>query len=146
VDLQHAVVQVGAHVRLVDPLRHRQGAREGAEAPLRAVEALALDLGRALARGRHGQRALVELHRDRLLRDAGEIERVDELAVRLPYVHGGEPGPVAAAVRAAGALEHRTRQPAHLVLEARELPEGLPTNERCHASIPPCDDVDSLPG
>src|ERR671930_1429432 len=121
VDLEHAVPVVGLDRALVRALRQADRPGERAEPALEAVEALAGDLLRALALAAHGQRVVLELDRDLVLRNAGQVERVHDLAVGLPHVDGGSPG----LVRAAVALEQAAHQPGHLVLECRDLPEGL---------------------
>src|SRR5918911_3658405 len=121
VDLEHAVLVLGLDRALVGALRQADRAGERAEPALVAVEALARDLLGALALAAHGQRVVLELDRDLVLRAAGEVERVDDLVVGLPHVDGGSPS----LVRAAVALEHAAHQPGHLVLQRRELAEGL---------------------
>src|ERR671939_176151 len=121
VDLENAVLVLGVDRALVGARRRADRAGERAEAPLVAIEALAGDLLRALALAAHGQRVVLELDRDLVLGDPGEVERVDDRAVGLPHVDGGSPG----LVRAAVALDQAAHQPGHLVLERRELTEGL---------------------
>src|ERR671929_1230761 len=121
VDLEHAVLVLGADRALVGALRQADRARERAEAALEPVEALARDLLGALALAAHGQRVVLELDRDLVLRDPRKVERVDDLAVGLPHVDGGSPS----LARAAVALEQAAHQPGHLVLQRRELTEGL---------------------
>src|SRR5215204_627856 len=87
-DLQHAVAVCRAHVVLGDALRQADGAGEAAEPALVAVEAVALSLLRPLTLAADRQRAVVELDRDLVLGDARQIERVDDLALRLPDVDG----------------------------------------------------------
>jgi len=48
------------------------------------VEAVLGDLLRPLALGRDGQRAVLDLDGDVVLLDARQVERVDELVLRLP--------------------------------------------------------------
>src|SRR5205085_10990339 len=121
VDLEHAVLVLGADRALVGALRQTDRAGERAEPALVAVEALARDLLGALALAAHGQRVFLELDGDLVLRDAGQVERVDDLVLGLPHVDGGSPG----LARAAVALEQAAHQPGHLVLKRRELTEGL---------------------
>src|SRR5205814_3723416 len=97
-------------------LRQADRAREGAEAALEAVVAAVLDRLLALALGRDRQRAVVELDGDLLLGDAGQIEGVDDLAVRLPDVRRRDPALGLPAV----ALEQAVHEAAHLVLERRK--------------------------
>jgi len=61
------------------------------------------------------QRVLVQLDRDLVLGDAGQVERIDDLVVGLPHVDGGSAG----LVRPPVALEEPVHQPAHLVLKRR---------------------------
>jgi hypothetical protein len=93
-------------------------------------------LDRLLALGRHRQGAVLELDRDLVLGDPGQVEGVDELVLGLPHVDGGDPALGAAiaveAVAVGRALEEGVHQPAHLRLERRELAERLPANQRCH--------------
>src|SRR5204862_6448581 len=84
----------------------------------------------ALTLGADGQRTVGELHRDLLLGDARQVERVDELALRLPDVERRHPGLIGMAV----ALEEAVHETTHLVLERRDLAERLPTNQSGHFS------------
>src|SRR5205085_9931497 len=79
VDLQHAVSVVGLDAVLGRALRQPDRARERAEAALEAVEPLAVHLVRALALAADRERAVLELDRDLVLGDAGQVERVDDL-------------------------------------------------------------------
>src|ERR671934_2805774 len=110
VDLEHAGLVLGLDRAVVRALRQADRAGERAEPALEAVEALAGDLLRALALTAHGQRVVLELDRDLVLRDAGQVERVDDLLVGLPHVDGGSPS----LGRAAVALEQAAHQPGHL--------------------------------
>src|SRR6266540_4278211 len=129
-DLEDTVLVVGVDVALGDALRHPEGARERPVAALEAVEPLIRLLLRALALGGDGQRAVVELHRDLVLGDARQVERVDDLVLRLPDVERRNPG----LIRPAVALEEAVHETTHLVLERRELAERLPSNQRGHFS------------
>jgi hypothetical protein len=64
--------------------------------------------------------------------EAGQIERVDDLRIRLPDVERGDPG----LIRAAVALEQAVHPAAHLRLQRSELAERLPTNQ-CRHGRPP---------
>src|SRR5215217_3443253 len=92
VNLEDTVLVVGDDVALGHALRHSEGARERPVAALEAVEPLLRLLLRALPLGGDGQRAVVELHRDLLLGDARQVERVDDLGLRLPDVERRHPG------------------------------------------------------
>jgi len=69
---------------LVDALRQADGASERPEAPLVAVEAVVRRLLGLLALGGDGQRVVLDLDRDRVLGDAGKVERVDDVRLGLP--------------------------------------------------------------
>src|SRR5439155_19001652 len=115
---------------LGDALRHGDRARERAVVALVAIEPLFRLLLGSIALGRDGQRAVVELDGDLLLGDAGQIDGVDDLVLRLPDVERRNPG----LVRATVALEEAVHETTHLVLESSDLTEGLPTNQSGHFS------------
>jgi len=132
VDLEHAVEVVRSDGVLLDALGQSDRAREAAEAPLVAIEAVVLALLRALALAADGQRAVVVLDGDLVLGDPGDVEGVDELVVGLPHVDGGHPRTLAVLAVDLSLSEERAHEPAHVVLQGRELTEGLPTNQCCH--------------
>src|SRR5205823_15024256 len=87
---------------------------------------------RPLALTGDDQRAVLELNRDLVFGEPGKIERVDELVVLLPDVDGRNPGPG----RGLAVCAHdRIHEPAHVVLERRDLAERLPTNQSRHLSL-----------
>jgi hypothetical protein len=90
-----------------------------------------LDLLPAVALGGDRQRTVVELDRDLVLGDAGQVERVHDLGLGLPHVGGRDP----ALGRPAVALEHAVHEAAHLVLEGSQLTERLPANKRRHGGF-----------
>jgi hypothetical protein len=79
VHLEDAVAVGRGDLRVVDPLRQPDGPAVRAEPPLEAVVAVGRPLDRLLALGGDGERVVLNLDRDLLLGDAGEVERVDEL-------------------------------------------------------------------
>src|SRR6266545_1226120 len=130
VDLEDTVLVVGRDVVLGHALRHAEGARERPVTTLEAVEPIVrLFLG-ALTLAGDRQRAVVELYRDLVLGDARQVERVDDLGVRLPDVERGNPGLICATV----ALEEAVHETTHLVLQGSDLTERLPTNQGGHFS------------
>src|SRR5215207_7700991 len=108
--------------------------RDQALAEDAVVEAVVLGLVDPLALTADGQRAVVELDRDLVLRDARQVERVDELVLGLPGVDGRDPRARRVAVRLAQEGAH---QPAHVVLQGSDLAERLPANQCRHRVIPP---------
>jgi hypothetical protein len=74
------------------------------EPPLEAIQVLLRELLLPLALGRHGQRSVLELDRDRVLGDPGQVKCIDELVLGLPDVDGGHPAArgLAVAAREAG--------------------------------------------
>src|SRR5919198_2104937 len=130
-DLEHAVAIRRADLILVDALRQAYRAAEAAIAALEAVEAIVRGLLRLLALGRHGQRVILDLDRDLVLRDARKVERVDDVVVGLPDVERGDPAPGLTRLPI-----EEARQPAvHVALERSKLPERLPTNECAHLNL-----------
>src|SRR5205085_9352960 len=107
-------------------------AREVTEAPLETDVPPVLYVVLASALGGDGQRAVLQLDGDGLLRDAGKVERIDDLLVGLPDVGGREPALRGLAVT----FEKTVHETAHLVLHGRKLTEGLPANKRGHV-VPP---------
>ena len=69
---------------LVDALRQADGPSERPETALVAVEAVVGRLLGLLALGGDGQRVVLDLDRDRVLGDAGKVERVDDVRLGLP--------------------------------------------------------------
>ena len=132
VQLEHAVRVDGGDRVVGDALGQADRAGERAEAALEPEVAAVLDLLLALALGRHGERRVVELDRDPVLGDAGQVERIDELVLRLPHVQRGHP----ALLRLAVALHETVHEPAHLGLKGGQLRPGLPTHQRCHRVAP----------
>src|SRR5205085_373391 len=106
-----------------------EGQKPTADELLREVTGAKLELEAAADRVRE-EGAVVELDGDLLLRDAGQVERVDELALGLPDIGRRDP----ALGRAPVALEQAVHHAAHLVLQRGELTEGRPANQRCHGS------------
>jgi hypothetical protein len=141
-DLEDAVLDVRVHLRLVGAGRQPDRAAEGAEAALEPIAVLVRRLGRLLALRRDGQRVVVQLDRDLVLGDAGQIEGVHELVVGLPDVECRHP----VLARAAVPLDQAVHEPAHLRLQRRELPEGLPANESGHPVTSFADSVTWFPG
>jgi RNA polymerase sigma factor (sigma-70 family) len=132
VDLEHTVAVVRPDGVLLDALWQADRAREAAEAPLVAIEAVVLALLRALALAADGQRPVVVLDGDLVLGDPGDVEGVDELVVGLPHVDGGHPRALAVLAVDLSLSDERAHEPAHVVLQGRKLTEGLPTNQCCH--------------
>src|SRR3954471_15870727 len=122
-DLEHAAVEAGAHRLGVDPLRQRQRAREGAERALHAVEALVALLVLGLALAGDGQRAVLELDLDVLLRHAGEVGAQDEVVTGLDEVHGRHPAAQhgAGVAAAGGGVEDGVEEAVHLALQRARL-------------------------
>src|SRR5438477_12391027 len=78
----------------------------------------------------HGQHAVLDLGQDLVLRDARQVERVDELAVGLPRIERRHPRPGLAAV----AFEEAAHEPAELVVHRGDLAERVPANKCGHVS------------
>src|ERR671910_1340489 len=131
-DLEHAVAIVGRDSVLGHSGRDSDGAAEAAEAALETDEPVLGSLSSALALCPDRERVVVQLDRHLVLGHSRKIESVDELAIGLPDVDGGNPLLRAAAV----ALEEAVHQTAHLRLQRRQLADRLPANQCCH-SIPP---------
>src|SRR4051812_49486926 len=130
-DLEHAAVEACGHRLGVDPLRQRQRAREGAERALHAVEALLALLVLGLALAGDGQRAVLELDLDVLLRHAGEVGAQDEVVTGLGEVHGRHPAAQhgTGVAAAGGGVEDGVEEAGPLSLP-RGPPRGrLPTAE-----------------
>src|SRR5207249_41343 len=79
VHLEHTVAVIGLDLILAHALWQADRPAEGAEAPFEAVELVIGDLLCALALRRDGKSAVLELDRDLVLGNAGEIECVDDL-------------------------------------------------------------------
>src|SRR5919199_1524173 len=129
-DLEYSVLERGLHALGVDPLRQREGAREGPRCALDAVVALLalLVLGPTLTRD--GEHVVLELDGDVVLGQPGKVGAQDEVVIGLDEVHRGHPAAHAATV-ARRDVEERVEQPIHLRLERVELARRLPTNQ-CH--------------
>jgi hypothetical protein len=130
VQLEHAVAVVGLDLILGHALRQGDRPGERAEAALEPVVATVLDRLIALPLGRHRQGVLVQLDGDLVLGDAGQVERIDDLLLRLPDVGDRDP----ALARAAVPVQQAVHEPAHLVVERGELAERRPSDHRCHAN------------
>jgi hypothetical protein len=129
-NLEDAVHVGRRNLRLVDPVRQPDGARKAAVAPLEPVVAVALLLGLLHALTGDGERVVLDLDLDLVLIDAGQIECVDELGLRLPDVEGWNPRLTRTA--AALSLEQTVEQATHLTLELGQLAKRFPTDECCH--------------
>src|SRR4051812_44899859 len=128
--LEHALVEGGCDPVGVDAVRQRQRAAELAEGALHPVEALLLLLVLGLPLAGDGQDVVLELDRDVLLREAGQVGAQDEVLVGLDEVHGRHPAADAAAVGAGRrGIEERVEQPVHLTLKRAQLANGLPANK-----------------
>src|SRR5919108_3166690 len=127
-NLEHAVVVIRHDLVLVHALREADGPAEAAESALEPVVAILGDLLGLLALGRDRQGLVLHLDRDLLLGNPRKIERVDDVAVRLPDVERRHPG--ARLTRLT--LEEAVQPPVHVLMKRRQLAERLPANECRH--------------
>src|SRR3954469_5054368 len=133
--LEPAAVEGGGDGVGVDALGQRERPAELAEGPLHPVEALLLVLVLGLALAGHGQDVVLELDRDVLLRQAGQVRPQDEVLVGLDEVHRRDPPPGGSAVAARRRrVEERVEQPVHLTLEGAELAGRLPADKRHYST------------
>src|SRR6185503_11373701 len=113
VDFELAVVVASRDLILGHALRQTDRPREASVPALETVQPVGRDFLRALALGADGQDTVIELDRDRVLRDAGQIERVDDLVVRLPDIHRWSPH---TRWRGAGSRAEKGQETGHLTL------------------------------
>src|SRR3990170_6947340 len=124
---QHPVLELRADLVLLHRSRQGEGAVERPVGPLDPVIVLLLYLLLELPLSVQGQDAVLDLHADLVLLQAGKLRFDDDGVLRLANVDRGRPHPlrerlVAPPGPGKGILEELI----HFVLDARQIPQGIP--------------------
>src|SRR4029078_8143042 len=130
--LEPPVFVASRDVVLVDALGQSDRTSERPVATLEAIEAVLARLVGLFALGRDSHGLVGHLDADLLLRDAGKVERIDDLGRRLPDIERGHPRLRKTPVP----FRHSVHQAAQLRLERAELPKRFPTDKSRHERPP----------